>query len=109
MTVSQIVTQLGLTSVGPLRDAEITGAIASDLISDILANGKPGQVWLTIQTHRNVAAVASAQGLAAVVLTGGREAGEDLLALAEAEEVNLLLAPEETFCTAGRLYALGIR
>jgi predicted transcriptional regulator len=56
-----------------------------------------------------VAAVASAQGLAAVLITGGRAPSDDLLNLARAEDVAVLLSADETFGVCGRLYALGVR
>ena len=110
MTVTQMVDALDLTiaHMGG-QDAEITGAMAADLISDVLANASPGEVWITVQTHKNVAAVANAQGLAAIIVTAGREPSADLLALADAEKVNVLCSAEETFLVAGRLYALGVR
>jgi predicted transcriptional regulator len=109
MTVAEMVKALDLTAATPVPAREVTGAIAVDLISDVLANAAPGQVWITIQTHRNVAAVASAQGLAAVLITGGRAPSDDLLNLARAEDVAVLLSADETFGVCGRLYALGVR
>ncbi len=109
MTVSEMADALGLKAVTPVGEQQIQGAMAADLISDVLANGAPGQVWLTIQTHRNVAAVASTQDLAAVVVTGGREPSKDLIALANHESVTILVSDEDTYEIAGRLYALGVR
>ncbi|MBI5832633.1 MAG: serine kinase [Armatimonadetes bacterium] len=109
MTVSEMAQALGLKAVTAVGEQQIQGAMAADLISDVLANGAPGQVWLTIQTHRNVAAVASTQDLAAVVITGGREPNNDLIALANHESVTILLSNEDTYAVAGRLYALGVR
>jgi predicted transcriptional regulator len=87
----------------------VTGAIVSDLLSDVLANGAPGYIWVTIQAHRNVAAVASAQELAAVVITAGRRPNDDLVNLAESEGVAILATDESSYQVAGRLYALGVR
>ena len=38
----------------PERD--VTGGVAGDLLSCIMAEAAPGMVWVTIQVHLNVAA-----------------------------------------------------
>lgn len=109
MTTPDIIAALGLRPVTAVQPREVTGAIVADLLSDVLANGAPGYLWITIQTHRNVAAVASAQSLAAIVITNERQPGEDLLALAEAEGVTVLCSDLTSYEVAGRLYEAGVR
>ncbi|HAZ64478.1 MAG TPA: serine kinase [Armatimonadetes bacterium] len=108
MTVAAMAEALGLQAVTAVADQEIVGAIATDLISDVLAHGEPGMVWLTIQTHRNVAAVASTQELAAVIVTGDRPVSRELLALAEQQAVTIFVSEDDTYGTSGRLYELGV-
>ena len=109
MTTIELVDLLGLTPRTTVLEREVTGAICSDLLSDILANGAPGYVWITIQAHRNVAAVASAQDLAAVIITSDRVPSDDLLEMAEAEQVVILSTSDSSYTAAGRLYELGVR
>jgi hypothetical protein len=40
-------------------DAEVTGGYVSDLLSWVMAKAQPGNVWITIQAHSNIVAVAS--------------------------------------------------
>ena len=55
--------------------AEVEGGYASDLLSNAMGQGQPGMVWVTMQGHQNVAAVASLIGFAAVIVAGdGRQA-----------------------------------
>lgn len=109
MTTAELATELKLTAHNRAPEHEVEGAIVSDLLSDILANGEPGYVWITIQTHRNVAAVASAQQLAAVIITSGRLPAEDLLTLATSEQVTVYTSPQSSYTVAGLLYSLGVR
>lgn len=109
MTTRDLADRLGLTAATALHEVEVTGALVADLLSDVLANGAPGYVWITIQTHRNVAAVASAQSLAAIIITADRQPGDELLELAAAEQVTVLTSPESSYTVAGRLYELGLR
>ncbi|MGZ3635621.1 MAG: serine kinase, partial [Syntrophales bacterium] len=39
--------------------AEIRGGYTGDLLSDVMANSKEGDVWITRQVHQNIVAVAS--------------------------------------------------
>lgn len=61
MKLKEVVEKLNLevkTGLDRL-DNEVTGGYAGDLLSDILANGKEGNLWITLQIHQNIVAVAS--------------------------------------------------
>lgn len=88
--------------------AEVGGGYASDLISDVIANAKEGDLWVTLQTHQNTVAVASMKGLAGIVLVNGREPEADTLAKARQENVPLLVSALPAFELIGRLYGLGL-
>jgi iron only hydrogenase large subunit-like protein len=85
-------------------DRRVTGAFCSDLLSDVMANAKEGNVWFTIQTHPNVIAVASLLNLAGVVVTGGREPDPDTLAKAKKEQIAVLVTKANSFEAAGKIY-----
>ncbi|CEP67936.1 DRTGG [Moorella glycerini] len=87
-------------------DREVNSGYCTDLISDFMANGTPGCLWLTLQTHMNVVAVALLAGAAGVVLTGGRGIPPEVCRKAEAEGLPLLHTSFNTFEIAGRLYHL---
>lgn len=108
MRLSQVIDELGLRALTPAPDRDVTGGYVSDLLSDVLANGREANVWITIQAHRNVAAVASLKDFAAVILAGNREPQDDLLGVASQEGVCLLSTPMTSYEIAGRLYALGL-
>lgn len=83
---------------------EVVGAYVSDLLSDVMGRAKEGEVWLTIQTHPNVVAVAVLLNLAAIIFTGGQEPEAQTLAKAAEEGVVLLKTPLSTYEVAGRIY-----
>jgi len=87
---------------------EVTGGYASDLLSDVIAHSRKGNIWITIQTHPNIVAVATMKELAGIILSGGRKPDSDTLQKAEEEEIPILLSPLLTFELVGRLYQLGI-
>lgn len=104
-----MIDKLGLTPLSGPFDREVKGGYASDLISDVLANGREGDIWVTIQVHRNIVAVASLKGFAGIIITGGRRPEEPTVAEAEREKINLLSTKMSTFEVVGKLYSLGIR
>lgn len=83
---------------------ECRGFYVSDLLSDVMGHAGEGQVWLTIQTHSNVVAVALLLNLAAVLFTAGAEPDAATIEKARTEGVVLLATPLPTFEAAGRLY-----
>ncbi len=111
MTVREVVQKLGLELLAPPGnlEAEVRGGYASDLPSDVMANAQPGQLWLTLQTHPNVAAVAALKELAAVILVNGRKPDPTTLEKAEEHKLTLLGTDLPSFELAGRLYALGVK
>jgi predicted transcriptional regulator len=87
---------------------DVTGGYAGDLLSDVIAHSAAGNIWVTIQTHPNIVAVAGMKGLAAIVLAGGREPDPETLKKAEEEGIPLLTSLLPAFELAGRLYQAGV-
>lgn len=111
MKLKEVVEKLGLevrSAAGEL-DREVAGGYVSDMLSDILANCEEGDIWVTIQVHENVVAVASMKNVSAVILANGREPYDQTREKAETEGVPILLSPLPAFEIVGRLYALGIK
>ena len=110
VTVFDIVNSFGLKiKVGGKRlNEKVTGGYASDLLSDVIAHSRKGNIWVTIQTHPNIVAVATMKELAGIILTGGREPDADTVQKAEEEGIPLLVSPLFTFELVGKLYQAGI-
>lgn len=108
MTVNDIVRKLNLTVFGGDKglNREIVGGYVSDLLSDVMGNAAEGDVWVTLQTHKNVMAVASLKDVAAVILVKGLNPDEDMLEQSHEEDIPVLGTELETFELAGKLYEL---
>ena len=98
-----------LVAANSAAEREIQGGYASDLLSDVMGNSREGDVWITLQKHVNVVAVAHLNGLAAIVLVNGREPELDTLAKAEEMGIPIISTPLQAFDVIGTLYSLGIR
>ena len=110
MKLAELVDRLGLRvwSGAALLEADVRGGYASDLLSDVVANSTEGDLWVTLQTHENVVAVAQLRELAGVVVVGGREPDAETLAAAERFSVPVLGTAERTFEVVGRLIEAGV-
>jgi len=110
-TVQDLVTTLSLEVAAGAAglSRQVTGGYASDLLSCVMARAQAGNVWVTLQAHVNVMAVAALLDLACVIITEG--ARPDAAALARAEErgIPVLLTPRGTFTIVAALAALGVR
>jgi predicted transcriptional regulator len=87
-------------------DREVTGGYVCDLLSDVMGNSKEGQIWITLQTHKNVMAIASLRDLSAVILINGFKPDDDTKAQSEHENIPILGTKATAFDTAGKLYEL---
>ena len=59
MKVRELMELIGASNLNPEAnlDADISCGYACDLLSWVLAHGKAGMAWCTVQTHVNVIAV----------------------------------------------------
>jgi serine kinase of HPr protein (carbohydrate metabolism regulator) len=111
MTIREVVdsTHLEILACPEGLDKEVTGGYASDLLSDVIAHSSAGNLWITMQTHRNIVAVATLKELSAVILVNGRAPDPETLEKAREEKAVLLGSRLAAFELIGRLYRLGIR
>ncbi len=111
MKLQDLVNELTLEVKTPGMDLEreVTGAYVSDLLSDVLGNAREGFVWITLQVHLNIVAVAALKGLAGIILVNNRAPGEDTLKKAFEEKIPIMTTALPTFELVGRLYTLGLR
>jgi len=85
---------------------EVKGGYVGDLLSDVMANGKEGDIWITRQVHQNIVAVASLKDLAGIILIQGSEPAPDTSAKANAEGIPILVTDLPAFEIVGQIYKL---
>ena len=73
-----------------------------------MADAPRGCVWLTVQGHQNIIAVAVLREMAAIILTGERLPDEETVLRADQEGIPVLLWPGDAYELAGRLYSMGV-
>ena len=90
-------------------DREVVGGYVSDLLSDVIAGAQDGDLWITLQLHQNIVAVAFLNNLAGIVIVGGREPDGETIEKAEDQDIPLLITSMTAYELAGRLYEMGVR
>jgi predicted transcriptional regulator len=108
MKISDLVDKLNLSVISGNKGLsnEITGGYVSDLLSDVMGNAKEGNVWITLQTHQNIIAVAALKDIAAIIIVKDLVPEQDTIDKSNTENIPLLSTDSDTFNIAGRLFEL---
>ena len=85
-------------------DRKIRGGYASDLLSWVMAHAKENDVWITIQSHQNIVAVASLLNLAAIIVAENVNIEENTLKKAEEENIPIYSSERSVYEICGILY-----
>jgi DRTGG domain len=112
MNLRQIIDQLNLNVLTESRDfanMTPTGGYSSDLLSCVMAGAKKGSIWITLQAHLNIVAVAALNEVAAIIITENAQPDAASIAKANQQGVILLSTPQSTYEINGQLWQLGIR
>ena len=111
MTLRELASKLCLSvqAGADKLDREVSGGYASDLLSCVMARARKGNVWVTLQCHVNVVAVASLLELAGIVITEGAIPDAATLAKASDEGIPILTTSKTTFVVVGELTGLGVQ
>lgn len=108
MMTNDLISLMGLKLVSGSTglDRVVTGGYASDLLSDVIGSAREGNIWITIQTHVNIVAVASLKDLSGIIVTKGHNIDEQTIEKSKSEGIAILLSEEDTFTVAGKLFEL---
>lgn len=90
-------------------DREISYGYSCDLLSHVMANARSNCVWVTVQTHLNIVAVASLLDISCIVVPESIEVEETTLQKAEEEKISIIASKLTAFEICGRLYDMGVK
>jgi hypothetical protein len=108
MKLYKVIKELGLEvkfKVSNL-DKEVSGGYASDLLSDVIANAKKDNIWITLQIHPNIVGVAILKELTGIIIVNAREPEAETLKKAEQENIPIMVTEIPAFEIIGKLYRL---
>ena len=112
MTLQDIIDQLSLqvlTTPVDFTQLKPQCGYASDLLSCVMAGAGAHGVWVTLQAHANIVAVAVLLELQAIIITEGAQPEADVIKKANEEGITLLATDQPTFTVVGKLWEMGLR
>jgi len=112
MNLQDIITGLDLvplTEPVDFQNSKCAACYSSDLLSCVMAGATKKSIWITLQAHSNIIAIAALLDLSAVIITEGAQPDEATVQKANEENVILLSTSLSTFEVAGRLWEMGLR
>ena len=98
-----------LTNKKDFSRIEVSAGYTSDLLSCVMAGAPHGGVWVTLQAHSNIVAVAALLDLAAIIITEDAQPEPATIAKANEEGLTLLASPVKSFEVVGKLWEMGLR
>jgi hypothetical protein len=112
MNLKEVIDRLELTVLTEPKDfASInpTFGYTSDLLSCVMAGAPKQGIWVTLQAHGNIVAVAALLELTAVIITEAAMPDENTISKANDEGVTLLSSANSSFFIIGQLWEMGLR
>jgi len=110
MKVKKLVEAMDLKVVSgeSLLEREADGGYVGDLLSVVMGKAKEDSVWITVQSHINIIAVASLINVSCVIVSEGFEIDEEAVLKAQEEEIILLSSKKTSYELSKELTQLGI-
>ena len=108
MITQELIEVLGLKVLSNFEHRDVNGVFISDMLSDVMAGAQSGNLWITVQTHKNIVPAANLVDVSAVIITNGKTVPLETIELANKHNVAILSTEYTTFELVGRLYSLGL-
>ncbi len=112
ISLATIIEELELSILTEKKDfsnISVAKGYTSDLLSCVMAVAPNQSVWVTLQAHNNIIAVAALLDLNGIIITEGAKPDQATIDKANEEGINLFQTSKNSFQTVGKLWELGIR
>lgn len=109
MKLKELIEKFELKALTNIEEKDITGVYMSDMLSDVMSSAESGNIWLTIQTHKNIVSAANLIDLSAIIVTNGKPVPEGTIELANRFYVNIISSPLPTYKLATKFIEAGIK
>jgi serine kinase of HPr protein (carbohydrate metabolism regulator) len=108
LTTKDLVEKLGLKQLSKSEHRDVDGVFISDMVSDVMAGAKSGNLWLTVQTHKSIVPAANLVDVSAIVITSDKTVPQETIDLATKYNIVILSAAIPTFELISKLYGAGL-
>jgi hypothetical protein len=111
MNLQEIIQALDLAVLTESKDfTQIlpSGGYCADLLSCVMSGAGHQSVWVTLQCHGNIVAVAALLDLSAIIITENAQPEPETIAKANEEGITLLSTPRKSYEVCGLLWQAGL-
>jgi predicted transcriptional regulator len=109
VTIKELQAKLGFKALNQVYEKDVEGAFISDMVSDVMAGAQAGNVWVTVQTHKNIIAAANLVDVPAIIVVRGKKVPEDTLQMADRVGLTVFGTDLNSFQVAVKLFEAGIK
>lgn len=110
MTLEKIRNELKLVKAYDFNEKEeVEHGYVCDLLSEVMGKAPQNTIWVTVQSHLNIIAVAVIVGIKAIVVTNSHKVDEKTIKKAKEENIGIYYSDDNSFIISGRLYSIGIK
>lgn len=110
MTVRNVMEEMELFLIAGASgvNSEVHGVYIGDLLSWVMSNAEQKCVWITVQSHINIIAVASIIGASCIIVSEGVFVGQDTVEKANEEGITIFASSYTSYELAKQLMKLGL-
>ena len=106
MTVNELAEKYSFEVLSmPEPDKAVDGCYIGDLLSWVMGRAEASNIWLTIMTNMNIAAVAQLSDVSAILICEGARPEESVISTAKEKGVNILLTEDTAYKAAVKISA----
>lgn len=111
MIVEDVINKLGFQHKAgkSFTKNNITGIYCCDMLSWVMSHAKQGNVWITVQTHINIVAIASLLDLSCIIIPENGEIDEDTIEKANEEDILIFSTNLNSYKIFCKFYEIGLR
>jgi hypothetical protein len=109
MKVSELMEKIDIKPINKVFDREINGVFVSDMVSDLMAVGKGGNLWITVQTHKKIISVGTMIDVSMIIIPRGKDVLEEAIEAGDQCELTIFSTPLSTYDLCHELWEAGIR
>lgn len=112
MNLQTVIDELKLTVLTEPKvfsQIEPSAGYTSDLLSCVMAGAPHQGIWVTLQAHANIVAVAALLDQCAVIISEGAIPDPSTIVKANEEGLTLLSSEKPSFYVIGKLWEMGLR
>ncbi len=97
-----------LLTEGKAGERQVEGVYINDLLSCVMSHSKENDLWITVQIHPNIVAVAELIGISVIVIPEGIQVEEVTIEKAKEKGIDILSTDLDAYSICKLLMKVGI-